>query len=217
MYILRSTPTLLKITCLTWRTMLSRACSSLRSPRQMPRCGPTKTVQFMRQKSYIAPPFLLDDYILRYQLVTPLQEAQKRSATYAHLRNCNLCPRLRGVDRFERRGHCLIGRDVTVNTIAPHFGEEPCLHGHNCSGSVFFSGCNLRCVFCQNHDIAHQKNGFSLQPEELADWYIKLQDGNVHNINLLTPEHVVPQSRALGLARKKPGPQNAYCVQDILL
>jgi putative pyruvate formate lyase activating enzyme len=59
---------------------------------------------------------------------------------------------------------------------------------------VFFSGCNLRCVFCQNHDIAHQKNGFHLTPEELAEWYMKLQDvGGVHNINLVTPEHVVPQ------------------------
>lgn len=68
------------------------------------------------------------------------------------------------------------------------------MQGHNGSGSVFFSGCNLRCSFCQNYDIAHQKNGFDLTPEELADWYIKLQEvGRVHNINLVTPEHVVPQ------------------------
>lgn len=59
---------------------------------------------------------------------------------------------------------------------------------------MFFSGCNLRCVFCQNHDIAHQRNGMDLTPEELAEWYLKLQDvGKVHNINLITPEHVVPQ------------------------
>jgi len=72
---------------------------------------------------------------------------------------------------------------------------------------VFFSGCNLRCVFCQNHDIAHQRNGFDLTPEELAQWYIKLQEiGQVHNVNLVTPEHVVPQvalsilhARELGL------------------
>lgn len=71
---------------------------------------------------------------------------------------------------------------------------EPCIQGHNGSGSVFFSGCNLRCVFCQNHDIAHQANGFDLRPEELAEWLIKLQDiGGVHNINFVTPEHVVPQ------------------------
>ncbi|MCJ1456765.1 hypothetical protein MMC28_007130 [Mycoblastus sanguinarius] len=93
------------------------------------------------------------------------------------------------------------------SVIAPHFGEEPCIQGHNGSGSVFFSGCNLRCVFCQNHDIAHQRSGFDLTPEELAEWYIKLQDvGMAHNINLVTPEHVVPQvvlsilhARELGL------------------
>ncbi|KAF2164902.1 hypothetical protein M409DRAFT_24805 [Zasmidium cellare ATCC 36951] len=147
-----------------------------------------------RPRSFLAPPFLLDDHIPRYQLLTPLQEAKKRSAAYAHLRECNLCPRLCGVNRFEKRGTCLIGADVVVNTVAPHFGEEPCIQGHNGSGSVFFSGCNLRCVFCQNHDIAHQKNGFHLSPEELAEWYMKLQEvGNVHNINLVTPEHVVPQ------------------------
>ena len=81
------------------------------------------------------------------------------------------------------------------------------MQGHNGSGSVFFSGCNLRCSFCQNYDIAHQKNGFDLTPEELAEWYMKLQEvGKVHNINLVTPEHVVPQvvlsilhARELGL------------------
>lgn len=88
----------------------------------------------------------------------------------------------------------MIGSDVVVSTIAPHFGEEPPIQGRNGSGSVFFSGCNLRCVFCQNHDIAHQSNGFHVTPEELAEWYMKLQDlGGVHNINLVTPEHVVPQ------------------------
>ena len=147
-----------------------------------------------RQKSYLAPPFLLDDYTPRYQLLSSVQESRKRSEAYAHLSNCNLCPRLCSVNRFEKRGTCLIGADVVVNTIAPHFGEEPCVQGHNGSGSVFFSGCNLRCVFCQNHDIAHQKNGFHLTPEELGEWYMKLQDmGGVHNINLVTPEHVVPQ------------------------
>lgn len=89
---------------------------------------------------------------------------------------------------------CLIGTDITVNVIAPHFGEEPCIQGHNGSGSVFFSMCNLRCTFCQNYDISHTKRGFNLQTDELADWFIKLQEvGRVHNINLITPEHIVPQ------------------------
>ncbi|KAG5986818.1 hypothetical protein E4U54_005251, partial [Claviceps lovelessii] len=66
--------------------------------------------------------------------------------------------------------------------------------GHNGSGAVFMSGCNLRCIFCQNFDIAHQRNGMDLTPEELGEWYVKLQEvGQVHNINIVTPEHVVPQ------------------------
>lgn len=144
---------------------------------------------------HLAPPFLLDDYVPRYHLLSSVQASTKRSEAYAHLRNCNLCPRRCGVNRWEQTGVCLIGAETAkVNVIAPHFGEEPCIQGHNGSGSVFFSGCNLRCVFCQNHDIAHQRNGFDATPEELAEWYVKLQDvGKVHNINLITPEHVVPQ------------------------
>ena len=147
-----------------------------------------------RRTLHLAPPFLLDDYIPRYNLLSSTDAARKRSEAYAHLRECNLCPRLCGVNRFEQSGVCLIGANVKVNTIAPHFGEEPCIQGHNGSGSVFFSGCNLRCVFCQNHDIAHQRNGFDLEPHELAEWMVKLQEvGSVHNINFVTPEHVVPQ------------------------
>ncbi|KAI1853401.1 hypothetical protein JX266_002107 [Neoarthrinium moseri] len=161
----------------------------------------------LKRSLHLAPPFLLDDYIPRYQLLTSVEASKKRSRAYAHLRNCNLCPRLCGVNRYETTGMCLIGSNVKVNVIAPHFGEEPCIQGHNGSGSVFFSGCNLRCSFCQNHDIAHQRNGMDLTPEELAEWYMKLQEvGNVHNINLITPEHVVPQvalsilhARELGL------------------
>lgn len=79
-------------------------------------------------------------------------------------------------------------------TGSSRISQEPCVQGHNGSGSVFFSMCNLRCSFCQNHDIAHQKKGFNLQPDELAEWLVKLQEvGHVHNINFITPEHVAPQ------------------------
>jgi putative pyruvate formate lyase activating enzyme len=163
--------------------------------------------QVSNRSLHLAPPFLLDDYIPRYHLISSVDAARKRSEAYAHLRKCNLCPRLCGVNRYEKTGTCLIGADVKVNVIAPHFGEEPCIQGHNGSGSVFFSGCNLRCVFCQNYDIAHERKGFDLTPEQLAEWYMKLQEvGKVHNINLVTPEHVVPQvvlsilhARELGL------------------
>ncbi|KEY66329.1 hypothetical protein S7711_02789 [Stachybotrys chartarum IBT 7711] len=148
-----------------------------------------------RRRLHLAPPFLLDDgYMPRYQQLSSVDAAKKRSLAYAHLRNCNLCPRQCGVNRYEKTGMCLIGHNVKVSVIAPHFGEEPCIQGHHGSGSVFMSGCNLRCTFCQNHDISHQRNGMDLTPEELGQWYLKLQDvGHVHNINIVTPEHVVPQ------------------------
>lgn len=159
-----------------------------------------------RRSLHLAPPFLLDDYVPRYQLLSAREASKKRSAAQAHLANCNLCPRLCGVNRYETTGMCLIGEKAKVNVIAPHFGEEPCVQGHNGSGSVFFSMCNLRCVFCQNHDISHQRNGMDLSPEELADWFIKLQEvGNVHNINLITPEHVVPQVALAILEAKDKG------------
>src|ERR1700750_2730114 len=95
-----------------------------------------------RRSRSFAPQFLLDDYIPRYQLLSSLDAAKKRSQAYAHLRNCNLCPRLCGVNRYEKTGVCLIGAEtVKVNTIAPHFGEEPTIQGRHGSGSVFFSGC----------------------------------------------------------------------------
>ncbi|KAH7324624.1 hypothetical protein B0I35DRAFT_348625 [Stachybotrys elegans] len=147
-----------------------------------------------RRWLHLAPPFLLDDYIPRYQQISSRDAAKKRSLAYSHLQNCNLCPRKCGVNRRETTGMCLIGDNVKVNVIAPHFGEEPCIQGHNGSGSVFMSGCNMRCIFCQNYDISHQRNGMDLTPEELGEWYLKLQEvGKVHNINIVTPEHVVPQ------------------------
>lgn len=136
-------------TSIIWRAMLLHQIGRTIRPCHRIETTPTKT--FIRHRSYLAPPFLLDTYTPRYQLLTSVEASKKRSQAYAHLRNCNLCPRLCGVNRFERRGTCLIGKDVTVNTIAPHFGEEPSIQGWNGSGSVFFSGCNLRCVFCQNH------------------------------------------------------------------
>src|SRR5258708_35505912 len=77
-----------------------------------------------KRSLHLAPPFLLDDYIPRYHLLSSVDASKKRSAAYAHLRNCNLCPRLCGVNRYEKTGTCLIGAEtVKVNVIAPHFGE----------------------------------------------------------------------------------------------
>ncbi|EJT79027.1 pyruvate formate lyase activating enzyme [Gaeumannomyces tritici R3-111a-1] len=148
-----------------------------------------------RRSLHLAPPFLLDEpYVPRYARLSAPEAARKGAQAAAHLRECNLCPRRCGVDRRATPGMCGVGELAKVNVVAPHFGEEPCLQGTNGSGSIFFSMCNLRCAFCQNHDIAHSPRGHDLTPGELAAWFVKLQDvGGVHNVNLVTPEHVVPQ------------------------
>jgi putative pyruvate formate lyase activating enzyme len=98
------------------------------------------------------------------------------------------------VDRLDdQHGLCAIGREAVVASYFPHFGEEDCLRGWRGSGTIFFSGCNLRCVFCQNYDISWQVKGERASPERLAEMMLELQALGCHNINWVTPEHVVPQ------------------------
>jgi len=107
---------------------------------------------------------------------------------------CAVCPRLCKVDRLGgQRGLCAIGRRAVVASHFPHFGEEDCLRGTNGSGTIFFSGCNLRCVFCQNYDISWQVHGEPVTPGRLAAMMLGLQERGCHDINFVTPEHVVPQ------------------------
>jgi putative pyruvate formate lyase activating enzyme len=107
---------------------------------------------------------------------------------------CGVCPRLCKVNRLaDRRGLCAVGRQAVVASRFPHFGEEDCLRGRNGSGTIFFAGCNLRCVFCQNFDVSWQVHGEPVTPGRLAAMMLALQDRGCHNINLVTPEHVVPQ------------------------
>jgi len=110
------------------------------------------------------------------------------------LRRCRVCPRDCDVDRLQDRfAVCRAGRYAVVASYTPHHGEENCLRGWRGSGTIFFSGCNLRCVFCQNFDISWQVRGRVTPPDRLAAMMIELQDLGCHNINLVTPEHVVPQ------------------------
>jgi putative pyruvate formate lyase activating enzyme len=107
---------------------------------------------------------------------------------------CRVCPRLCTVDRLkDERGLCKIGRQAIVASHFPHFGEENCLRGQRGSGTIFFSGCNLRCVFCQNYDVSWQVQGEEVSRERLALMMLELQAIGCHNINWVTPEHVVPQ------------------------
>lgn len=102
---------------------------------------------------------------------------------------CNLCPRDCGAERNEYDGHgvCRMGMLPKVARIAPHMWEEPCISGARGSGTVFFSGCTLRCVFCQNYEISAKNRGRIITVKELADEFKRLEDMDVHNINLVSP------------------------------
>ena len=110
------------------------------------------------------------------------------------LQSCTACPRNCRVNRLEDKfAVCKTGRHAVVSSHFPHHGEEDCLRGGRGSGTIFFTGCNLRCVFCQNFDISWQVRGTPAPPRELAAMMLELQAQGCHNINLVTPEHVVPQ------------------------
>lgn len=122
-------------------------------------------------------------------------ELRARAAeAVAGLADCHVCPRDCGVDRLaDKTAVCHTGRYARVASYAPHHGEEDCLRGWRGSGTIFFSFCNLRCVFCQNYDISQAGGGREMGPEELARVMLRLQREGCHNINFVTPEHVVPQ------------------------
>jgi putative pyruvate formate lyase activating enzyme len=110
------------------------------------------------------------------------------------LGDCTLCPRDCHVNRMaDKFAVCRSGRYARVSSHFPHFGEEDCLRGTRGSGTIFFSGCNLRCVFCQNFEVSWQAEGEIAPPQKLAAMILELQGRGCHNINLVTPEHVVPQ------------------------
>ncbi len=118
------------------------------------------------------------------------------------LKNCTLCPRDCNVNRFKGElGKCKTGRSARVSSYGPHFGEEPPLVGHHGSGTIFFTNCNLNCIFCQNYEISQLGHGFEVNPSRLAQMMIELQNMGCHNINFVSPTHVVPQIvEALDLA-----------------
>jgi putative pyruvate formate lyase activating enzyme len=119
--------------------------------------------------------------------------AQRVKQAYALFENCHLCPRRCGVNRKKgERGFCKAPLKVIVFSAHPHFGEEISLVGQHGSGTIFFSNCNLRCIFCQNWPIAHEGRGQEYEDEELAEMMLKLQQIGCHNINLVTPTHVMP-------------------------
>jgi putative pyruvate formate lyase activating enzyme len=120
----------------------------------------------------------------------------------AALHRCTLCPRRCKVDRGrDETGYCRTGRLAKVASFNAHFGEEEPLVGENGSGTIFFSHCNLLCNFCQNYEISHIGEGRLVTDQQLAHIMLQLQNTGCHNINLVTPSHVVPQIlSAVGIA-----------------
>mgnify|MGYP003326919123 CR=1 FL=1 len=103
------------------------------------------------------------------------------------LANCKVCPRDCEVNRLnDEHSVCKTGRKARVGSYAPHYGEEDCLRGTNGSGTIFFSLCNLKCVFCQNYDISQDGDGIEVSPEDLAGMMLDLQNRGCHNINFVT-------------------------------
>ena len=118
------------------------------------------------------------------------------------MNRCTLCPRRCGADRTVSVGRCGVGEQVRLARAALHFWEEPCVSGEEGSGTVFFSGCSLGCVFCQNYQISAGHFGRDIPVERLAEIFLELQEQKANNINLVTGGHYIPQIvRALDLVR----------------
>ncbi len=147
----------------------------------------------------------MDKYIPKY--IKAKQKgwlSEKIEQSSALLTSCTLCPRQCRVDRTrDEKGYCSTGKNVVVSSFAPHFGEEPQLVGNKGSGTIFFSNCNLQCIFCQNYEISIAGMGQEADEEQIAFIMLELQKTGCHNINLVTPTHVVPQIlKALNIAAR---------------
>ena len=116
---------------------------------------------------------------------------QRVQDAYKHLHDCDFCGRECRVDRYEQPGTCKTGVRAVVSSAGPHLGEEDPLRGYRGSGTIFFAWCNLNCQFCQNHDISQSGHGREVEPEELARMMLSLQAQGCHNINFVSPTHVV--------------------------
>lgn len=142
-------------------------------------------------------------YIPRYIRTRQLGRLKEKiRQAEAFLSPCTLCPRQCWVDRTrDEKGYCGAGEKAVVASFAPHFGEEPPLVGNRGSGTIFFSHCNLKCVFCQNYEISIEGRGRAMEAGEIASVMLDLQKLGCCNINFVTPTHVVPQIlKALDIA-----------------
>lgn len=140
-----------------------------------------------------------------YLNLTEGQWKERIERALSLLESCEVCPHRCGVNRLKGElGFCKTGKNAIVDSYFPHRGEEKPIRGYKGSGTVFFSYCNMRCVYCQNYQISQLGEGKEVSPEELAEIFLELQAMGCHNLNLVTPSHVVPQIlSALYIAVKK--------------
>jgi len=125
---------------------------------------------------------------------------------YRHLSICDVCAWECPVDRRAGKlGVCRTGELARISSYGPHFGEESPLSGTRGSGTIFFTRCNLRCQYCQNHDISQTDRGDEVEPESIAEMMLELQSRGCHNINFVSPSHVVPQILAAVLIAAQAG------------
>ena len=109
------------------------------------------------------------------------------------LEKCSLCPRNCGINRYEKPGRCGSGINPKIALADLHYYEEPCISGQNGSGAIFFSGCNLNCIYCQNYEISQLKKGYEISVDELSNKMLELQNKNANNINIVTGFSFIPQ------------------------
>ncbi len=116
---------------------------------------------------------------------------------------CEICPRKCKVNRYEKKGYCRCDDKVRIALVSKHYFEEPCISGRNGSGTIFFSNCNLNCIFCQNHDISQDGKGIDVTVERLAEIMLEQQERGANNINLVTPTMYVEQIiKAIDIAKE---------------
>jgi len=152
-----------------------------------------------REMNYFEPAYL--------KLLRSGELKERVKEAYRRLEACDICPRECGVNRRDsaKGAVCRTGERAVVSSYNPHFGEEAPLVGHGGSGTIFFSWCNLRCQYCQNYEISQLGHGRECEPEEIAAMMLRLQAMGCHNINLVSPTHVVPQILAALLIAAEAG------------
>ena len=149
----------------------------------------------------------MTEFVPSYRNILNTGELASRvSEAYEHLSICDVCAWECPVDRRAGKiGVCRTGINARVSSYGPHMGEEDPLRGWRGSGTIFFTRCNLRCQYCQNHDISQTDNGDEVEPEAIASMMLELQSRGCHNINFVSPSHVVPQIMAAVLIAAQAG------------